>query len=88
MCGAHRLQLSFGCLVVRAFFLGGPFMKTFIILTVLLSVQTFAQDSLKRVTLVFYFGGSDCPYCIDTKNVENINTMRTNLPKVYPDSSL
>ena len=60
-------------------------MKTFFILIAFMASEALGQDSLKTVKTVFYFGGSDCVYCVDPKNVENINAMRVNLPKTYKD---
>jgi len=62
-------------------------MRTMICAMIFLSVQAFAQDSTKTVITVFYFGGSDCPYCIDHRNVQNINKMRAELPRLYHDMS-
>lgn len=57
---------------MRAFFFGESTMKVFLVLTALFTTQALGQDSLKAVVSVFYFGGSDCPYCMDSSNVKNI----------------
>ena len=62
--------------------------KILITALMVLSSSAFSQDSLKSVVSVFYFGGSDCPYCVDARNVRHINEMRAQMPKTYPDSTL
>ena len=45
------------------------------------------QTEQKVVTTVFYFGGSDCAYCMQRENIENINKMRADLPVQKKDLS-
>lgn len=58
-------------------------MKTFSFLLLFAAGTVLAQRSPNHRFTVFYFGGSDCPYCVDEKNIANIDKMRTELPKTY-----
>jgi hypothetical protein len=60
-------------------------MKTIVLAIVLLPITiAFSQTSDSIVTTVFYFGGSDCGYCVMERNVQNIKTMKEQLPSIYP----
>ncbi len=44
-----------------------------------------SRDSVSTLTTVFYFGGTDCPFCMDPKEIAKINAVRRNLPKIHPE---
>jgi hypothetical protein len=51
-----------------------------IALVLLFAISTLlSQTSTNRRATVFYFGGSDCPFSVDEKNIANIDKMRTEL---------
>ena len=58
-------------------------MKIVSFLLVFATGMAFSQTSSTHRITVFYFGSSDCPYCVDGKNIANINVMRTELPKKH-----
>jgi glutaredoxin len=58
-------------------------MKVFLFVTMFATTTAVFQSSHRTVTTVFYFGGSDCPHCIEQKNIDNINKMKAELPKKY-----
>jgi hypothetical protein len=62
-------------------------MRPFALGIIFLCIQAFAQDSSKTVTTIFYFGGSDCHFCVDRRNVQNINKMKGELPQHYHEMS-
>ncbi len=43
-----------------------------------------SRDSVSTLTTVFYFGGSDCSFCMNPTEIANINALRRDLPKLYP----
>ena len=70
-------------------------MKCWPLLLVLLASPSFCQDStshsrssadsLSTIVSVFYFGGSDCTFCVMPKEIASINVLRRELPKMHPE---
>ena len=54
-------------------------MKNIVLLLSFAVSVALAQKSPTERLTVFYFGGSDCPYSTDEKNIANIDRMRTAL---------
>ena len=62
-------------------------MKILCVILLFLNVELYAQDSLTIVHTLFYFGGSFCPHSVEPTNIANINSIRSNLPKIYPGTT-
>ena len=70
-------------------------MKYWPLLLVLLASPSFGQDStshsrssvdsVSTIVSVFYFGGSDCTFCVMPKEIASINVLRRELPKMHPE---
>lgn len=58
-------------------------MKTVLFFLLCVSSTVLSQTSSTRRVTVFYFGGSDCPFSVDEKNIANIDKMRTGLPEKH-----
>lgn len=54
----------------------------FLVLLFAVSTALSQTPSDNRLT-VFYFGGSDCPFCLHKKHIANIDRMRTELATKY-----
>jgi hypothetical protein len=60
-------------------------MRFMIICIMLFSTSILAQENTKTRFSIFYFGGSDCPYCNVPKNIGNIKKIKLQFPKRYKD---
>jgi len=70
-------------------------MKCCSLLLVLIASPSFGQDSasnsqsssdsVSTIVSVFYFGGSDCTFCVMPKEIASINVLRRELPKMHPE---
>lgn len=58
-------------------------MKTIIVLLLIAVSAALAQKSPTGRLTVFYFGGSDCPYSTDEKNIANIDKMRAEIAQKH-----
>lgn len=58
-------------------------MKNIVMLLLFATSATLAQKSPTERLTVFYFGGSDCPYSMDEKNIANIDKMRAELSEKH-----
>ena len=58
-------------------------MKSFALILLFAAGTVLSQTSSNRRATVFYFGGSDCPFSVDEKNIANIDKMRSELARKH-----
>jgi len=62
-------------------------MRILFIFLIFISTTVYSKNPNKTVYTLFYFGASDCGYCVDSVNIARINKMRLELPRLRKDLS-